>query len=100
VDSGQLIYIISRLILGAVAAFFAIVLWSKTRDPAWMLMAAASIAAYAGTVYSILRLFGITGTEAPLIGSVPLLAIILPNLPTIFFLSAFLVMIIRNYREH
>jgi hypothetical protein len=96
-DSGETIYVSSRLILGALACFFAIMLWSKTRDAAWMLMVTGTIAAYAETVYSILDLFGILGADAPSIGSVPLAAILLPCLRTLFFIAAFLVMVIRKY---
>jgi len=98
-DSGQLVYILSRLILGALASFLAIMLWSKTRDVAWMLMVIGAIAAYAETVYSILNLFGISGSNVFTIGSVPLMSIVLPCLPTIFFIAAFAVMVVRKYRR-
>jgi hypothetical protein len=99
-DSGQVIYISSRLILGALASFFAIMVWSKTRDVAWMLMVIGTIAAYVETVYSILLLMGITGNNILTIGSVPLVSILLPCLPTVFFIAAFMVMVIRKYRRH
>jgi len=98
-DLGQLLFILSRLILGALASFFAIMLWSKTRDVAWMLMVIGTIAAYVETVYSILNLFGINGGDILLIGSVPLMSIVLPCLPTIFFIAAFAVMVVRKYRR-
>jgi hypothetical protein len=97
-DSGQIIYLSSRLVLGALTAFFAIMLWSRTRDAAWMLMVTGTIAAYAETIYSILEMFGVTKTMA-VIGSVPLASIILSNLPAVFILSAFLVMVFRKYRK-
>jgi uncharacterized membrane protein len=99
-DSGQVTFIISRLALGALASFFAIMLWSKTRDIAWMLMVIGTIAAYVETVYSILELFGITGGEVFSIGSVPLVSIVLPCLPTVFLIAAFAVMVFRKYRRH
>jgi hypothetical protein len=98
-DAGQIIFIISRLVLGALASFFAIMLWSKTRDIAWMLMVIGTIAAYIETVYSIMDMFGITGIDTLLIGSVSLAAILLPCLRMIFFIAAFLVMVIRRYRH-
>jgi hypothetical protein len=98
-DSGEIIYISSRLALGALTAFFAIMLWSRTRDAAWMLMVTGTLAAYVETIYSILEKFGITGEAVVTIGSVPLASILLPNLPTVFILSAFLVMVFRTYRK-
>ena len=98
-DTGQLVYILSRLSLGAVASFFAIMLWSKTRDIAWMLMVIGTIAVYVETVYSILNLFGISGWNILTIGSMPVMSIILPCLPTVFFIAAFAVMVVRKYRR-
>ncbi|MDR3247664.1 MAG: hypothetical protein LBT39_02655 [Treponema sp.] len=95
-DTGEMLFVLSRLILGAAAAFFAIMLWSKTRDPAWMLMVGGTIAAYGETLYAILNHFGISA-PLPVIGSVPLAAIVIPNVPTVFFVSAFLVMAVRSY---
>jgi hypothetical protein len=74
-------------------------LWSKTRDIAWMLMVIGTIAAYVETVYAILELFGITGDVVLSIGSVPLVSIVLPCLPTVFFIAAFAVMVFRKYRR-
>jgi hypothetical protein len=98
-DSGQIIFISSRLILGALASFFAIMLWSKTRDVAWMLMVIGTIAAYIETVYSILDMFGISGGDRFLVGSVPAASIVLPCLRTAFFIIAFIVMVFRKYRR-
>ncbi|MDR0597761.1 MAG: hypothetical protein LBG14_04575 [Treponema sp.] len=95
-NTGHLIYVLSRLILGALASFLAIMVWSKTRDAAWMLMVIGIIADYAEVVYSILGIFGITEGTAPLAGSAPMAALALANLPTCFFIAAFLVMIARK----
>jgi hypothetical protein len=94
-DAGQILFIVSRLVTGALAAFFAIMLWSKTRDVAWMLMVIGTIAAYVETVYSILNLFGLAGDQLT-IGSVSVAAILLPNLRTGFFIAAFVVMVVRK----
>ncbi|MDR2478992.1 MAG: hypothetical protein LBD48_06745 [Treponema sp.] len=98
-DSGQIVFVSSRLVLGAVGAFLAIMLWSKTRDAAWLLAATGTIAGYIEIVYSILNMFGITADYELYIGSVSLAAIILPALRMAFFIAAFLVMIIRKYRH-
>jgi hypothetical protein len=97
-DSGQIIYVFFRLTLGALASFFAIMLWSKTRDTAWMLMVIGAIAAYVETVYAILNLFGIVGTGFLMIGSVPFVSILLSCLPVAFFAAAFAVMLVRKHR--
>jgi hypothetical protein len=95
-DAGEVLFIASRLVTGAVAAFFAIMLWSRTRDAAWMLMVIGVIAAYVETIYAVLELLGIAG-ERFSIGSVPAASIILPNLRTGFFIAAFVVMVVRKF---
>jgi len=99
-DSGQVLYIIVRLTLGAAAAFFAILLWSKTRDAAWMFMVIGVISSYVEIVYSILTMLGISGENVLTVGSMPLLSIVLPCLPMVFFIAAFAVMTARKFRRN
>ena len=95
-DLGQAIFAYSRLILGAAAAFLAIMLWSKTRDIAWMLIVVGILAAYIGIIYSILDMFGFTSGVFPMIGTVQLAAILLSCIQMLFFIAAFLIMVIRR----
>ncbi|MDR2135129.1 MAG: hypothetical protein LBO76_00780 [Treponema sp.] len=95
-DSEQAIVVFSRLLVGALAAFCAIVLWSRTRDTAWMLVVGGTITAYGEKLYTVLNLLGIVAPLPP-IGPVPLLAVVLPNIPAMFYISAFLVMVARSY---
>ena len=97
-DSGQIVYILGRLVLGATASFLAIMLWSRIRDVAWILVIIGTIFAYVETVYSILTLMGI-GSEIITLGSMSLLSIVFPCLSTIFFIAAFAVMVARKYRR-
>jgi len=87
-DWGQIIAVYSRLVLGAAAAFLAILLWSKKRNAAWMLIAAGTITAYIEMVYPVMELLGF--------GIVPLAVILLPALRMIFFTTAFLIMVVRR----
>ena len=98
-DSGQAIFIISQLILGAAASFLAIMFWSRTRDIAWMLIIIGAIVAYVEIVHSILSFFGMGGDDLFLIGSVPLISFVLPLLRMAFFISAFTIMIVRQFRQ-
>jgi hypothetical protein len=97
-DAGEIALISSRLVLGSGASFLAIVLWSKTRDIAWMLIVLGTIAAYADTVYVILDRFGLT-EGAFMVGSVPIASLVLPNVPTAVYIAAFSVMIARKFRS-
>jgi uncharacterized membrane protein len=98
-DTGQAIYIFSQLILGAGAAFLAILLWPKTREAAWMLVIFGAIIAYIETVYSILKIFGIAGEEYLILGSIPLISFILPSVRMIFFIVAFAIMVYKQSKN-
>ena len=98
-DAGQTIFISSQLILGAAAAFLAIFLWPKIREAAWMFVIFGSIIAYIETVYSILKIFGISADNLLIIGSVPLIPFILPTIRTLFFIFAFAIMIYKQSRQ-
>jgi hypothetical protein len=99
-DAGQTVYIISQLVLGAAAAFLAIVLWPGTRDAAWMLIIIGTIVSFIETIYYILNIFGINGLELIYVGSVPIISFILPTLRTLIFIAAFAIMIRRQYRRN
>ena len=99
-DSNQLIFIFCRLVLGAVASFLAIMLWSRTRDVAWIFVIIATIVAYAETVYFVLNLFGIGGGNILPENPAFFVSILLACLPTMFFIAAFVVMVVRKYRRH
>ena len=98
-DNGQLVYILSRLVLGGIASFLAILLWARTGDIAWMLMVMGVIAAYGETIYTIVNLFGVDRGNMISIGTMPLLSILLPCFPLLFFVAAFGVMVARKYRR-
>ena len=94
-DTGQTVFILSQLILGAIASFFAIVLWSKTISAAYMLLIIGALVAYAEIIYSILGLYGI-GSDFLLIGSIPLFSFIMPLLRMSFFIAAFILLILKH----
>ena len=86
----------SRLAVSALASLLAIVLWSRTRDPAWMLIVVGTIAAYADIVFSLLGVFGVIDPASFAWGGVPVASIVFANLPALFYSVAFLVMIVRK----
>jgi hypothetical protein len=88
--------ILSRLALGSAATFMSIILWSKTRDTAWMLVIIGVIVAYGESVFQTLKAFGIVKAEILIMADISIFEIVLANLPMLFFAVAFLVMIIRR----
>jgi hypothetical protein len=94
-ESSELITLIVRLGTGALATFFAIILWSSTRDTAWLLVILGTILYYAEIMYSTFQIFGILTGETMVFG-VPIVKILLSNLPAVFYAIAFIVMISRS----
>ena len=92
----QMILMLSRFVLGAIATFLAIMLWSRTRDSAWMLIVVGTIAHYGEIVFTALESFGVVRLDVVTIGSIAVFPLILANLPTLFFILAFLVMVVRR----
>ena len=92
----QMIMILSKLALGSAATFLSIILWSKTRETAWMFVILGVIVAYGETVFQTLKAFGIVHADFLVFAGVSVFELVLANLPLLFFATAFLVMILRK----
>jgi len=85
-----------KLVLGGIAAFFAIMLWSKTRDPAWMSLVAGAITSYAGIVFDMMVDLGIIVPGGVQINGIPLAILLFTIIPPLFFILAFILMLVRS----
>ena len=94
-ESSELVALIIRLGVGALATFGAILLWSQTRDSAWMLIIIGTIVNYGEIIYTTFYLFGILQRETLVLG-LPLVRIVLTNLPSLFYLLGFIVAISKT----
>ncbi len=96
----EIILYIIKLVLGGVAAFLAIMLWSKTRDVAWMALVAGTVTSYAGIVYEMLVGFGLffVGKSSLAIAGIPVSTLLFATIPTMFYITAFVLMILRTRR--
>ena len=96
------ISILVRLILGAVATFFGILLWSKTRDAAWIFVILGILVSYTEIIFSTLQQFGILHFESLFITflqNVPIdqiFQVVLVNLPLLLFTVAFIILLARR----
>ncbi len=95
----SLVFIISRLVFGAGSAFFAIMLWSRTRESAWMFIVVGTIFRYGQIIYDTFSIFGVVRTDVELIPGYLKIETLLENLPYIFFIVAFIIMIRRTFRR-
>jgi hypothetical protein len=88
--------ILSRLFIGAVGTFFAILLWSQTRDVAWVLVIIGTLVSYAEIVLTTLERFGIISPELFDVSGLPIFKLILTNLPMLLFIFAFIAVLSRG----
>ena len=99
-DLGNTANIICRLVFGAISSFLAILLWSKTRDAAWIFVIISAIITYVDVIYSVLNLLGVIGENILSGNAVLIISLLLSCMPTVFIIAAFSVMVFRKYRHH
>jgi hypothetical protein len=85
-----------QLVIGAFATFLAILLWSRTRDAAWMLIVIGTIAHYGALVFSGLEILGLVNLDGLIVSGVPLGRVLISSAPMLFFICAFVIMVVRN----
>jgi hypothetical protein len=95
-SAGDTVLLVSRLAVAAVAAFLAILLWSRTRDLAWMLIVIGVIASYADILFDLLTRIGLVDETSSVLWGIPLGRILLSNLPYLFLCAALAIMIQRK----
>lgn len=84
-----------KLITGFFAAFISIILWSKTRDGAWLTMVLGVIFLYVGTLFDILEKFGFVRYNSLRYGEIEILPLAFALLPYLFFGIGMLIFLIR-----
>jgi peroxiredoxin family protein len=85
-----------RLFIGAIATFLAIILWSQTRDAAWMFVITATIVSYGEVVFRTLDGFGVVRLDQVMVFDIPLVSIVLAGLPMALLAVAFAIMVARR----
>ncbi len=98
----EFLFCIFKLILGGIIAFLAILLWSKTRESAWMCLVAASITGYASIVCDLLLKLGIIKNEVIMISGndISVYRYLAFLVPCFFIILAFLLMLVKAGREN
>lgn len=95
IDSEILLYII-KLVFGGIAAFLAIMLWSRTRDAAWMCLVAGAVTGYGGLVYELLEKLGIVLASSYQLYGIPVSSLLFSVIPSIFIILGFILMLSRK----
>lgn len=95
-SQGEVFVFVVKIIFGGIAAFLSVLLWSKTKDSAWMNVVAGIIFSYISLVYELLISLGINIPGNVLVFEIPIYTLITTAIPYLFFIAAFIIMLIRN----
>jgi hypothetical protein len=87
----DLVMMISQLALGAIAAFLAIVLWSSSRDAAWLFVILGVILYYGEAMFETFEFFGIVPADTYVIYGVSVVPVVLNALPLVCLILAFII---------
>lgn len=94
--SDQMVIAVSiKLITGFVAAFTSVLLWSKTRDRAWLTMVLGVVFLYLGTLLEILDFFGFVMYKSIQDGEIAFLPSLFNVLPYVFFSIGMMFFLLR-----
>ena len=94
--SSEILFYIIKLALGGIAAFLAIMLWSRTRDAAWMCIVAGAVTGYAGMVYELLEKLGIILAGTVQLHGIPVSSLLFALVPGLFIILGFILMLVRK----
>lgn len=98
--SDQLVITLAiELIVGFMSALTALLIWSKTRDAAWLLMVLGVVFLYLKSLIKVLDEFGFVVYNTVLLGSIDIVTLLLNILPFIFFFFGLTVFLYRIRRH-
>lgn len=94
--SNQMVVAIAiKLIAGFIAALISVLLWSKTRDGAWLTMVIGVVFLYLETLLEILDVFGFVMYKDIQYGEIVILPLIFETLPFVFFSIGMFLFLLR-----
>lgn len=95
-NQGDLLFISIRMVFVTIAAFLALLAWTKKRDWACLFFMIGSFFSYLESLYTLLLRIGIITGGPDLYGSVPVVGLVLSNLPQVFYSIAFCSIVIQK----
>lgn len=92
----EIILLIIKFFSVGIISFLAILIMSKTRDPAWMTMVAGFLFYYLSIVYDLLVKLNVISLSKYVIFGIPLFSLLAIAIPALFFIIALLIMFFRK----
>jgi hypothetical protein len=87
-----------RVCVGALGTFCAILVWARTRDPAWVLIVLGVLLSYVGTIFETLVSLGLFVWGGTVFGlpAGQIAGLLLDNAPILLFAVAFVLVLVRH----
>ena len=85
---GYTILLFIKLILGAAAAFIAVMAWRKTREPYMIMFILGILASYVTVLHQLLRYFGFVSEKDIILDGIAISIFISENIPIILFIAS------------
>lgn len=92
---GEIILWCVKLIFGGVAAFLAILLWSKTRRADWMCLSSSVLIFYVGILYEMLSALGVVPEGTFVVYGIPVLTLFFSVVPALLLIVS-LILIVKE----
>jgi len=97
-DMQEALPLFIKLTFSFFAAFSAIALWSRTRNPAWTLMVLSAVMFFIDVLYASLVMLGVASYNYLILSGFPLLRPLLSGIPYLLMTCGFLVYIFSEKR--
>ncbi|MCX7655750.1 MAG: hypothetical protein N2Z76_04415 [Treponemataceae bacterium] len=95
-NQGDLLFMFFRMVFVTITAFWALLAWTKRRDWVCLFFMVGSFFSYLENLYILLIRIGILEGGPALYGSVPIVELVLSNLPQVFYSIALCSIVIRK----
>lgn len=98
-DDYSFLYYLVRILFGALAGFFAILFWSRSRDAAWVFMIIGTLVLYFNFIFELLLKIKLLIPQYFIIFGVPCfegISLFLSIAPFILYSIGFIIMIARK----
>jgi hypothetical protein len=89
VENEQLILLLVKLITGFAATLTAVLLWSKTREAAWLFVVLGTVFLYGEIIFSTLELLGLANFYLFTIYGISVVNLVFAIFPFVFFTVGF-----------
>jgi hypothetical protein len=99
VENEQMVLLLIKLITGFSATLTAVLLWSKTREPAWLFIVLGTVFLYSEIIFNTLDSLGLSKFYLFTVYGISLVEIIFASFPFLFFTIGFIIFLTNKRRR-